>query len=84
VQQTFALGALIGIITHADAMDILCRWFFRYTCQRTLGFLAAHPYLYRATKYIRLFVHNGKLLTGSLTSPCFVHGVHPACRVVAT
>jgi len=42
------------------------------------AFLAGHPDLYvRDGKKIRLAIHDGDLLTGSLTSPGFATSVHP-------
>ena len=45
---------------------------------RPNAFLAAHPDLYaRDGNTIRLAIHDGDLLTGSLTAPGFATGVHP-------
>jgi hypothetical protein len=42
------------------------------------AFLAVHPDLYRRDgDNIRLSIHNGDLLTGSLTAPGFATSVHP-------
>jgi len=42
------------------------------------AFLAAHPDLYtRDASKIRLAIHDGDLLTGSLTAPGFATSVHP-------
>jgi hypothetical protein len=78
VQQDLALGALIGI-THAernghhyvdgfgDAPDVEAE-----------AFRAVHPDLYHYEgNDIRLAIHGGDLLTGSLIAPGFAAGVHP-------
>ena len=42
------------------------------------SYLAAHPDLYIGDgNGVRLSIHDGDLLTGSLTSPGFATGVHP-------
>ena len=56
----------------------LCRWFCRYARCGGASFLAAHPDLYaRDGNSVRLSIHDGDLLTGSLTSPGFATGIHP-------
>jgi L-alanine-DL-glutamate epimerase-like enolase superfamily enzyme len=79
VQQDLALGAVIGI-THAERNGHhYVDGFANTPASEALGFLAAHPDLYqRDGSNIRLSIHNGDLLTGSLTSPGFASGVHPA------
>jgi hypothetical protein len=79
VQQDLALGALIGI-THAERNGHhYVDGFANTPASEALGFLAAHPDLYqRLGSNIRLSIHDGDLLTGSLTSPGFASGVHPA------
>ena len=45
---------------------------------RREAFLPAHPDLYvRDGDKVRLAIHDGDLLTGSLTAPGFASGVHP-------
>jgi hypothetical protein len=42
------------------------------------AFLTAHPDLYAKDGHtVRLAIHNGDLLTGSLTTPGFASSVHP-------
>jgi hypothetical protein len=79
VQQDLALGALIGI-THAERNGHhYVNGFANTPASEALGFLAAHPDLYqRLGTNIRLSIHDGDLLTGSLTSAGFASGVHPA------
>jgi hypothetical protein len=79
VQQDLALGALIGI-THAERNGHhYVDGFANTPASEALGFLAAHPDLYqRLGTNIRLSIHDGDLLTGSLTSAGFASGVHPA------
>ncbi|WP_298255954.1 hypothetical protein [Bradyrhizobium sp.] len=78
VQQDLALGALIGI-THAERNGHHYVDGFADTPPDEAGaFLAAHPDLYaRAGGEARLAIHDGDLLTGSLTAPGFAAGVHP-------
>jgi hypothetical protein len=78
VQQDLALGALIGV-THAERNGHHYVDGFADTPPvEAQAFLAAHPDLYaRDRDSIRLSIHDGDLLTGSLTSPGFATGVHP-------
>src|SRR5258707_49664 len=78
VQQDLALGALIGI-THAERNGHhYVDGFGEAPAAEALAFLAAHPDLYiRDGDSIRLSIHDGDLLTGSLTAPGFASGVHP-------
>jgi L-alanine-DL-glutamate epimerase-like enolase superfamily enzyme len=78
VQQDLALGALIGL-THAERNGHhYVDGFGDTPAAEAQAFLTAHPDLYvRDGKNVRLFVQNGDLLTGSLTSPGFATGVHP-------
>ena len=78
VQQDLALGALIGV-THAERNGHhYVDGFGDTPAAEAQAFLTAHPDLYvRDGKNVRLFVQNGDLLTGSLTSPGFATGVHP-------
>jgi hypothetical protein len=79
VQQDLALGALIGV-SHAERNGHhYVDGFANTPASEALGFLAAHPDLYqRDGNNIRLSIHDGDLLTGSLTSPGFASAVHPA------
>ena len=48
------------------------------------SFLAAHPDLYeRSAGRVRLAIHDGDLLTGSLTAPGFASAVHPDWSTIA-
>jgi L-alanine-DL-glutamate epimerase-like enolase superfamily enzyme len=78
VQQDLALGALIGI-THAERNGHhYVDGFGDTPADEASAFLAAHPDLYRrAGHQVRLAIHDGDLLTGSLTAPGFATGVHP-------
>jgi hypothetical protein len=78
VQQDLALGALIGV-THAERNGHHYVDGFADTPDREArAFLSAHPDLYvRDGNTIRLSIHDGDLLTGSLTSAGFASGVHP-------
>jgi hypothetical protein len=78
VQQDLALGALIGV-THAERNGHhYVDGFGDAPAAEALAYLAAHPDLYISDRNnIRLSVHDGDLLTGSLTSPGFATGVHP-------
>jgi L-alanine-DL-glutamate epimerase-like enolase superfamily enzyme len=78
VQQDLALGALIGV-THAERNGHhYVEGFAETPATEAEAFLSAHPDLYASDgNIIRLSIHNGDLLTGSLTSPGFATGVHP-------
>ena len=78
VQQDLALGALIGV-THAERNGHhYVDGFADTPAAEAEAFLAAHPDLYaRDGDKIRLAIHDGDLLTGSLTSPGFATAVHP-------
>jgi hypothetical protein len=78
VQQDLALGALIGV-THAERNGHhYVDGFADTPPAEARAFLAAHPDLYHQDgNHIRLSIHDGDLLTGSLTSPGFASGVHP-------
>ena len=78
VQQDLALGALIGV-THAERNGHhYVDGFGDTPAAEARAFLAAHPDLYlRDGNRVRLSIHNGDLLTGSLTAPGFATGVHP-------
>jgi len=78
VQQDLALGALIGV-THAERNGHhYVDGFAETTAGEAEAFLSAHPDLYaRDRNQIRLAIHDGDLLTGSLTAPGFATSVHP-------
>ena len=78
VQQDLALGALIGV-THAERNGHhYVDGFADTPAAEAHAFLAAHPDLYaRDGNGIRLSIHDGDLLTGSLATPGFATGVHP-------
>lgn len=78
VQQDLALGALIGV-THAERNGHhYVDGFAETPGVETENFFAAHPDLYRrAGAKIRLAIHDGDLLTGSLVAPGFASSVHP-------
>ncbi len=78
VQQDLALGALIGI-THTERNGHhYVDGFGDTPADEANAFLDAHPDLYtRAGHQVRLAIHDGDLLTGSLTAPGFAAGVHP-------
>jgi hypothetical protein len=78
VQQDLALGALIGV-THAERNGHhYVDGFSDTPAPEAEAFRAAHPDLYvREGDSVRLSIHDGDLLTGSLTSPGFATGVHP-------
>lgn len=78
VQQDLALGALIGV-THAERNGHhYVDGFGETPLAETAAFAAAHPDLYAdAGQGIRLSIHNGDLLTGSLHATGFATAVHP-------
>ena len=78
VQQDLALGALIGV-THAERNGHhYVDGFGDAPVAEAEEFLSAHPDLYaRDENHIRLSIHGGDLLTGSLTAPGFATCVHP-------
>jgi hypothetical protein len=78
VQQDLALGALIGV-THAERNGHhYVDGFAETPAAEAEAFLSAHPDLYGSDgNKVRLAIHDGDLLTGSLTSPGFATGVHP-------
>jgi hypothetical protein len=78
VQQDLALGALIGV-THAERNGHhYVDGFGETPAAEAQAFLSAHPDLYvRDGDTIRLAIHDGDLLTGSLTKPGFATAVHP-------
>jgi hypothetical protein len=78
VQQDLALGALIGV-THAERNGHhYVDGFGDTPAAEAQAFLAAHPDLYSAAGgKVRLAIHDGDLLTRSLTTPGFATSVHP-------
>jgi len=78
VQQDLALGALIGV-THAERNGHhYVDGFADTPTTEAQAFLAGHPDLYtRDGNSIRLAIHDGDLLTGSLRSPGFATSVQP-------
>jgi hypothetical protein len=78
VQQDLALGSLIGV-THAERNGHhYVDGFGAAPDAEAEAFLEAHPDLYRRDgEIIRLSLHDGDLLTGSLTSAGFASGAHP-------
>jgi hypothetical protein len=83
VQQDLALGALIGV-THAERNGHhYVDGFAGAPDHEAQAFLAAHPDLYiRDGDIVRLSIHDGDLLTGSLTAPGFASGTHPDCAAL--
>jgi hypothetical protein len=78
VQQDLALGALIGV-THAERNGHhYVDGFADTPAAEARAFLNAHPDLYAGDGgTVRLAIHDGDLLTGSLTAPGFASSVHP-------
>ncbi len=84
VQQDLALGALIGI-THAERNGHhYVDGFADVPTDEAQAFLKAHPDLYRNDGgTIRLAIHDGDLLTGSLTANGFATSTHPDWSALA-
>ena len=78
VQQDLAIGALIGV-THAERNGHhYVDGFADTPAAEAQAFMSAHPDLYTNDgSRIRLSIHDGDLLTGSLTAPGFASAVHP-------
>jgi len=78
VQQDLALGAFIGV-SHAERNGHhYVDGFSGVSDREAEAFLTAHRDLYvRDGNTIRLSIHDGDLLTGSLTSAGFASGAHP-------
>lgn len=78
VQQDLALGAFIGL-THAERNGHhYVDGFGETPFGEAQAFAAAHPDLYAdAGQGIRLSIHDGDLLTGSLNTVGFATSVHP-------
>jgi L-alanine-DL-glutamate epimerase-like enolase superfamily enzyme len=80
VQQDLALGALILLgVPHAERNGHhYVDGFGDTPAKEAEAFLAAHPDLYRREGgKVRLAIHDGDLLTGSLVAPGFATAVHP-------
>jgi L-alanine-DL-glutamate epimerase-like enolase superfamily enzyme len=84
VQQDLALAALIGV-THAERNGHhYVDGFANTPAGQAEAFLAAHPDLYETCGgKVRLAIHDGDLLTGSLTAPGFATSVHPVWSALA-
>ena len=84
VQQDLALGALIGL-GHAERNGHhYVDGFSDAPAAEAQAFLAAHPDLYtRDGDRVRLAVHDGDLLTGSLTTPGFASCIHPVWSLLS-
>jgi hypothetical protein len=84
VQQDLALGALVGV-THAERNGHhYVDGFDNTPAAEAQAFLSAHPDLYAGDgNAIRLSIHDGDLLTGSLTAPGFATSVHPDWSALA-
>jgi hypothetical protein len=78
VQQDLALGAFIGV-THAERNGHhYVDGFAATPPAEAQAFMVAHPDLYTSDGgTIRLAIHDGDLLTGSLTASGFATSVHP-------
>jgi len=84
VQQDLALGALLGI-GHAERNGHhYVDGFGETPAAEAERFLAAHPDLYEQSGgKVRLAIHDGDLLTGSLAAPGFASAVHPDWPTIA-
>lgn len=84
VQQDLALGAFIGI-THAERNGHhYVDGFGETPAAEAQAFAAAHPDLYAdAGRGVRLSIHDGDLLTGSLNAMGFATSVHPDWSALA-
>jgi hypothetical protein len=78
VQQDLALGALIGV-SHAERNGHhYVDGFGDTPAPEAQAFLSAHPDLYVHDGHrVRLSIHDGDLLTGSLAVPGFASKAHP-------
>jgi hypothetical protein len=85
VQQDLALGALIGV-THAERNGHhYVDGFADTPTAEAEAFLSAHPDLYLSDGgNVRLAIHDGDLLTGSLTRPGFASSVHPVWSTMSS
>jgi hypothetical protein len=84
VQQDLALGALIGF-AHAERNGHhYVDGFAGTPASEAAAFLKAHPDLYvRDGDSARLLIHDGDLLTSSLTTPGFATAIHPDWSAMA-
>jgi hypothetical protein len=84
VQQDLALGALIGL-AHAERNGHhYVDGFADTPAAEAEAFRAVHPDLYRDDGHgVRLSIHGGDLLTGSLIATGFATGVHPDWAALA-
>jgi len=84
VQQDLALGALIGV-THAERNGHhYVDGFADTPAAEAQAFRAAHPDLYCDDGgKVRLAIHGGDLLTGSLMAPGFASGAHPEWQALS-
>lgn len=84
VQQDLALGAFIGV-THAERNGHhYVDGFGETPAAEAQAFAVAHPDLYAdAGQGIRLSIHDGDLLTGSLRTTGFATSVHPDWSAIA-
>ncbi|MDH2346926.1 hypothetical protein [Bradyrhizobium sp. SSUT77] len=84
VQQDLALGAFIGIVHVERNGHHYVDGFGDTPAAEVQAFAAAHPDLYAdAGQGIRLNIHSGDLLTGSLTATGFATSVHPDWSALA-
>jgi hypothetical protein len=78
VQQDLALGALIGLVHAERNGHHYVDGFADAPAAEAEAFRAVHPDLYRDDGHgVRLSIHGGDLLTGSLIATGFASGVHP-------
>jgi hypothetical protein len=78
VQQDLALGALIGLVQAERNGHHYVDGFAGAPAAEAEAFRAVHPDLYRDDEHgVRLSIHHGDLLTGSLIATGFASGVHP-------
>jgi hypothetical protein len=84
LQQDLALNALIGL-SHAERNGHhYVDGFGGAPSAEADAFLGAHPDLYaKEGGKVRLAIHDGDLLTGSLTAPGFACAVHPNWSTMA-
>jgi hypothetical protein len=84
LQQDLALNALLGL-THAERNGHhYVDGFGGAPAAEADAFLGAHPDLYtNAGGKVRLAIHDGDLMTGSLTAPGFACAVHPNWSTMA-
>src|SRR6185312_4847845 len=78
VQQDLGLGAPIGVTPAVRNGHHDVDGFGDTPAAEAEAFLASHPDIYvRDGNKVRLVIHDGDLLTGSLTTPGFATSVHP-------